>query len=883
MNNTTFICLALLLAVSVRHGDAAQIVVSPQGSDAANGAAAHPVATPERAQVLAQAAIKRGEAVQVVLHGGTYELRAPLALGAQDSGTAQAPVVWRAAAGESVRLSGGRDVSGWRPVRDSAVRAKLGPSARDRVLELDLEARGITDYGEMSGGFSQNGSTGLEVFMDDAPLHVSRYPNQGFIPITEIVGEGGATNGVFRAADPRVARWAAEKDPHALGYWRFDWADQRQKIASIDPETLTLTLAPPAHTFGYAKGQYFYGFNLLGEIDAPGEWYLDRETGVLYALPPESRAPRRTMVSLLPGVVTLTGASHITLRGLTLEGARGHDIVLTDCEDCSLVACTLRNCGKWGARVEGGRRCAVRGCDILGTGDGGVSLDGGDRKTLTPSGHTVENCHIHHYSRWDRTYQAGISLNGVGCRAEHNLIHDAPHQAMNFGGNDHVIAFNEIHNVCEETNDAGAIYAWNDWAGRGNQVKNNYIHHVYGREARGANGVYLDDNFSSATIEGNVFESLVRPIHLGGGRDHRVLNNLFVDCFSALHIDARGLGWRANGYDDLKKKLELWPYRQPPWSTRYPQLLTLLADEPMAPKGIVVARNIIVNSPWDDIEGKAKPYVSMRQNILDAPRSVLLKDGGRVPQVDAKAPAVRAVNFAAIPVRQIGLFKSADRATWPVAHAVTVRAWPKQGGAAQSPHPGPPARVARLARAPQADGVVSPGEYPGDPLPLAETPGRTQITPPPGRAWLAHDARRLYVAVTIPIAKPDKLVPSAAWGAADGVEMAFRLQRAQAAGPTFLLQGFPDGRHLASLDAGTPPELASALLKLSAYAAHVGPDSWTAEWSVPLKAAGIAVRPGLALGFNLGVRRTETDEWLCWTGTGRENWRLDGAGRIVFD
>ena len=664
---------AALLAVLARPGVAAQIVVATDGNDASPGTSAHPVASPERAQALARAVIARGEGVEVVLRGGTYELREPLALGALDSGTAQSPVVWRADKGATVRLSAGRDVSGWRAVSDPAVRAKLDPASRDRILELDLKARGISDYGEMSGGFGQTGSTGLEVFMDDAPLHISRYPNDGFIPIADVLGvtpidvrgTKGAKEGIVRVADPRVARWADEKDPRVMGYWFWDWADQRQKVASIDPKTLTLTLAQPWQDMGYRTGQYFYGFNLLSEIDQPGEWYLDRTTGMLYALPLHNGVPKRTMVSLLPTVVTLKGASHVTLRGLTLEGARGDAATLTDCEGCALVACTLRNCGKWGARVEAGHNDALRGCDVYATGDGGVYLSGGDRKTLTPSGHVVENCHIHHYSRWDRTYQPGISLNGVGCLAEHNLINDAPHQAMNFSGNDHVIAFNEIHNVCEETNDAGAIYAWNDWAGRGNVIKNNYIHHVYGREAKGANGVYLDDDFSSATIEGNVFDNLVRPIHLGGGRDHQVLNNLFVDCFSALHIDARGLGWRAYGFDELKQKLELWPYTQPPWSTRYPQLLTLLSDEPMAPKGVVVARNVMVGTQWDDIEGKAKPYVTMQQNLLDAPDTVLRTKAGGMPQINASSPLVRAIGFQPIPVSQIGLFKSVDRAIWP--------------------------------------------------------------------------------------------------------------------------------------------------------------------------------------------------------------------------
>ncbi len=77
----------------------------------------------------------------------------------------------------------------------------------------------------------------------------------------------------------------------------------------------------------------------------------------------------------------------------------------------------------------------------------------------------------------------------------------------------------------------------------------------------------MDDNFSAATIEGNIFSGVEHTIHLGGGRDHQVLNNVFIDCAKRLHIDARGLGWRTFGFDELKKKLEQWPYKEEPWRT----------------------------------------------------------------------------------------------------------------------------------------------------------------------------------------------------------------------------------------------------------------------------------------------------------------------------
>ena len=204
--------------------------------------------------------------------------------------------------------------------------------------------------------------------------------------------------------------------------------------------------------------------------------------------------------------------------------------------------CTFRNLGHNAVEISGGADCGVSSCDITQTGRGGIKLNGGNREKLTPAGHFAENNHIHHYSRWNRMYHPAISIEGVGNRASHNLIHDAPHMALYFGGNDHVIEYNEIHHVCEESNDAGAIYSGRDWTMRGTVIRYNYLHHICGFEGRGCVGVYLDDMFCGTLIYGNVFFDVTRAAFIGGGRDCSIENNIFVDCNPAIHIDARAAG-----------------------------------------------------------------------------------------------------------------------------------------------------------------------------------------------------------------------------------------------------------------------------------------------------------------------------------------------------
>lgn len=247
-------------------------------------------------------------------------------------------------------------------------------------------------------------------------------------------------------------------------------------------------------------------------------------------------------------------------------------------------------------------------------------------------------------------------------------IDNAPHKAILFGGNDHVIEFNEIHSVVYEANDAGAIYGGYNWTMRGNEIRYNYFHHIQGFEGRGCMGVYLDDMFSSAHIHHNVFYKVARAAFIGGGRDTVVENNIFIECTPAIHVDARGLGWASGAYSRLVDRLKEMPYESEPWCSRYPQLLTLLTNEPMVPKGNVIARNICVGGKWDAIEAKARSHVTFIDNVLNI--DPLFEDADRQNfQLKCESPAY-ALGFTVIPIEKIGVYKSNLRASWPVTSEV---------------------------------------------------------------------------------------------------------------------------------------------------------------------------------------------------------------------
>ncbi len=667
--------IVLLATCSTARSEAITLHVALNGNDRWSGRLAAPAngdgpfftfqrARDEIRKLKKQGGLPPGGVV-VEAHGGDYFFSSPLVLTAEDSGAKGSPIVYESRRGETVRLVGGVEVKDFRPVTDPAVLKRLDASARGQVLQADLKAAGMKDLGQAVG------ANRPEVYFQDQPMTLARWPNEGFVHIVKLVGGepekiqgiAGDKIGRFIYDGDRPSRWTDEKDVWLHGYWFWDWSDQRQQVASIDTAKHMISLKPPYHAYGYRKGQWYYALNLLCELDTPGEWYLDRPSGILYFWPPAPLDHGKVLVSAAPSLLTMNAVSQVAICRLGFAACRGTAIVARQVDDVRIAGCDLRNLG--GSAVSlSGKNSRVEGCEITNTDEGGISLSGGDRKTLTPANLAADNNHIHHYSRWNRMYHPAIALNGVGCRATHNLIHHAPHEAITFGGNDHLLEFNEIHHVCQESNDAGAIYAGRNWTMRGNVIRHNYLHDISGFRQRGCVGVYLDDQFSSAEIVGNLFCRVTSAAFIGGGRDCTIANNIFVDCKPALHIDARGLNWCAPELPRMKQSLEAMPYRGPLWAARYPKLVSILDDQPMAPKGDLIARNIFVGGRWDNIESQAKPFLKLQDNLIGQDPHFVDRQAGNF-QLKADSPAYR-IGFQRIPLEKIGLYESPERATWPV-------------------------------------------------------------------------------------------------------------------------------------------------------------------------------------------------------------------------
>lgn len=580
-----------------------------------------PLATLEAARDAVRAARAGGdlpEGAVVRVEPGRYILAQTLALSAADSGTANAPVRWQAEPGAVI--AGGRAVVA-SPLKEAALLARLPAEVRERVRVIDLRAQGVSDFGTIA----QRGNPGLELFFRGRRQPLASFPNEGWLLVADVPQTGakrfneglarekrfdgvpaGRHYGRITYAGDRPAQWSAENEIYAHGYWTWDWSDAFQRIASIDAAKREITFAEPHHHYGYTKNQRYRFLNVLEELDAPGEWVLDRARGRIVFLPPQEPGDGDIVVSVLETpLVHLDGASHVVFAGFTLEASRGTGVLVTGGEGCVLGGLTLRNLGGEAVTIDGGRTHTVQGCDFHELANGAVRVVGGDRRTLTPSGHRVLNNHIHHASQWLRTGQYGVMIDGVGHQVAHNLVHDLPFEAFYIRGNDHVLEFNEVHRVCLETGDAGGIHTGRDYTWRGNVIRHNYWHDLKGPGLHGVTAVYLDDFSSGFTVHGNIFYRAGRGVQVGGGRDNAVTNNLFIECEPAVHLDARGLGWASNYFNGeypwLFDRFREIGGDQPPYSTRYPRLVTLLGDQPAVPKGNVLHANVSWGGRWMDV------------------------------------------------------------------------------------------------------------------------------------------------------------------------------------------------------------------------------------------------------------------------------------------
>lgn len=536
--------------------------VAPGGDDAACGSAREPLRTLTGARNAIRKWRFSGKELpaggfEIVVAPGTYTAAETFELEKIDSGSAEAPIVYRGEASNSVTFCGGVRLKDFKAVADPAILARLPEESRHEVRQCDLKKAGISDWGKISyrGGWSYLFRYGnrspeycvpaVELYCNGRRMTLARWPKSGFVAPRRIVqaGETCGQTSVLEYDSPRHERWIHAEEPWLGGYFRWLWADDTVKLSRIDPEKKQLIFVEPYSSadgsLSDRQGIRYYAFNLLEELSEPGDWYLNRKTGILYFYPPCDLQTATVELNLMnQPMVRMEKVSSVSFRNLNWDLGRGKAILMENCSGCTVAGCRVTRFGGSGIEILNGSHCRIADCEISSLGRNGIQLQGGDRETLVPGANEVCNCRIHDVGCIDRTYTPAVLVQGVGNRVAGCQMYNCPSSALRVEGNEHLIEYNEIFSAVLESDDQGAVDVYGNPTFRNCHYRYNYFHDIGNTDGahyvQGACAIRFDDAICGMFVYGNIFERCSNgsfgAVQINAGRDNRIYNNFFRDC-----------------------------------------------------------------------------------------------------------------------------------------------------------------------------------------------------------------------------------------------------------------------------------------------------------------------------------------------------------------
>jgi len=499
--------------------------------------------------------------VVVRLGGGTYRLDAPLIFGEAD-GSRTARVVWEAAPGERVVLSG-------------------AVARRDWMVEGSARSGGVPARGPW---YLETGEGRIRrLLVRGEPRALARWPETGWLRV-QAPDPDGRRGFEFTPGEipPGVRPGASEL------VFLHDWSSSRVAVQTIEHGRIRVrdpigAWHPFFHITGFEPHPRFALENAPWAWDRPGEWYHDVESSRLGYRPLPGETPETT-VAEIPGVerlLTIRGSSggpvhNLVFRGLTFTGTRSGSsprgyagiqaafgearvdgveagpekelpvpcaVRARHAESLLFESCTFEGLGGSGLWLgQGTHGARILGCRFRGLGANGIMIGeleepgagsaGELSSDITVEDNLVEDCGQLHPGA------VGVWIGlARGILVRHNELRSLPYTGISLGwiwgdresaSSGHRIERNHIHHVVELLADGGGIYT----IGRhpDTLLRANLIHDVARSPGRAPNnGFFLDQGSTDLVVEGNLVHSLAgSPIRFHMAGSNRILGNTLV-------------------------------------------------------------------------------------------------------------------------------------------------------------------------------------------------------------------------------------------------------------------------------------------------------------------------------------------------------------------
>ena len=641
--------------------DGQKIFVSAVGDDSGDGSEEEPLKTLEKAIDVANKMREDSDKlIEILLREGTYSVTNTIKIiNSQKDDTLLKISAYQ---DEKVTINAGVDISlSAMSIADSDfTNAIIDKPNAGSVLQYNLKDAQIEDLGEISLRghlISDEKEAQAELSLNGEVQKLAGWPNgeyTGLIKPTDSNEYGkrtksGIANGCsFQVNYDRPSQWSKPEQAWLSGTIGPNYEFDYYPVSRFDSEEKRVYLSRGALEKYYTEPYYRFE-NVPEELDEPGEYYIDRQSGMLYFYPPED-APKDSVLTITMSTPTLDvsgkapnsmfrieNSKNIVFENLIFKGGRGSAITGKNNSNIQFINCEINSFGENGIRFDASTDIKISDCKIHDVGqDGILFVSCGNYKTLSPSNIVVSNNDIYNFARLERSYKTGIDFGYrcVGATAANNHIHNGPHAGMIFYGVNNDIYGNEFDNLVTEFSDMDALYCNNSnypWE-RGNKIHNNYFHDIGKSSMNGRHQINVrairTDNRGCGL---NIYENLFYNIGDGGngngnngigaitaeGTRNRIFNNLFVDCneayFNTLQykeienaddgtlypdtvINSSGVevANTINGAKvaDLKKQMENY---LPVYGKQFPELYNYFYEHPNMSKTNEFKNNMIIN------------------------------------------------------------------------------------------------------------------------------------------------------------------------------------------------------------------------------------------------------------------------------------------------